>query len=205
MLHHKNKMQKVIESFFWILIISAIIITNFSLVTFLSKWNLLNLLIIIVSVLIIAFDRICSKKMSSKKRLYIELPAIVILISIMHFIYKYIPLEYILFFSPLILALSLSSLIVLDTRLVTIGLVSAICFLLGEAYWGGKIATTTILSVPIVFLRMFSLSLVVLFGYYLYRMKDEAVDNLERNNKQLEAMHKKLEELNDFFEKNLPN
>jgi signal transduction histidine kinase len=191
-----DKAHKFIELTLWIAIITVLILLNLSVPGFASKENLLGILIIVVCAIITAFDRICSKRLSGKQRLTIELPIICLVILLIPVVYEFVALKYILFFTPLLLALSLSTLVVIETKWTTIGLVAATCFLLGDVYWGAEISKKGNLVFPVTFLRIFSLSLVILFGFYLYKNKDRALNELKELKNKLEARTKQLTNLN---------
>jgi len=196
MIEKGRRTHKITELLLWMTIISALILTNISfsaVATVFSKQHILILLIFIGSVIVVVLDKIISRKFSFKKRLLIDFSIICSIIFLLYIIYNFINFDYVLFFLPLILALSLSSLVVFHTRWISIGLVVVVCFLLGDVYYGGKVPDKTIFTLPVNFLRVFSLSLVVLFGYYLYKMRDEAVYELSRRNIQLNNIMERLE------------
>ena len=188
-----DRIHKVIEETLWIAIIATLILLNLSISTFISRQNLLSMLIIVGCIIIIAFDQICSKRLPPSKRLMLEFPIICLLIFSISLTYKFINIQYILFFTPILLALALSTLVVIETMWATIGLVAVSCFLLGDVYWGAEISEKAGLTFPITFLRIFSLSLVIFFGYYLYKNKDRLLNKLKIKNIELKNIRSKLE------------
>ncbi|MFH1847827.1 MAG: HAMP domain-containing sensor histidine kinase, partial [Candidatus Omnitrophota bacterium] len=70
---------------------------------------------------------------------------------------------------PAIVSVSMAVLVVLNPTTLTIAIVAVCTFLLGEGFWGISITSDQRLRFPEMFMRIFSLTLVSMFAYYLYR------------------------------------
>lgn len=193
----QDPIHKSFELILWVTIISALILTNISfsaLSSAISKEYILLLLVVLGCIIFIAIDKFIKEKVIFHKRIFLDVMSGIFIVWLLYTIYNFVSFEYILFFVPIILAISLSTIVVVNTRWVSIGLVVVVCFLLGDVYWGGEIEKRTIFTFPVTFLRIFSLSLVVLFGFYLYKMRDKAAGELREKNIQLSKVKRELEQ-----------
>lgn len=94
------------------------------------------------------------------------------------------------FYLPALIALSMAFIIILDPRIYEIVLVGLSIFFLGEAFFGIYVVTGEGLKYPIAFLRVYSLTLLAIFVYYLYNKETIIRKRLDELNKRLEELGK---------------
>ncbi|MCM8778336.1 MAG: HAMP domain-containing histidine kinase [Candidatus Omnitrophica bacterium] len=116
-------------------------------------------------------------------------------------------------FFPLLLSFFLSLTFVTQPRTLVLLLVMVSIFLLGEIYWESRVPSKKLTGIefPRPFTRIFSLSLLAIFGYYLYRNQQiirNTLENyshklknlneeLQRKTTELETTNKRLQELSE--------
>lgn len=102
---------------------------------------------------------------------------------------------WVFYFFPLLLVFSLSITFVTNPRILVLILIMISLFLLGEAYWESRVPVDNLrrIEFPVPFLRIFILSLLAIFGYYLYRNQLAMRKELEVYNQNLKALNEELQ------------
>ena len=92
------------------------------------------------------------------------------------------------YYLPALIAISMAVLLVVDPRSSVIILVAVCTFFLGEGFWRISISSGKGLMFPAAFLRIFSLTLVTIFAYYLYRREMTMRNHLKIVNERLKDL-----------------
>jgi len=190
------------ELFIWFIVFSGVILLNLS-PQIISKTRVSLLVIFSFLIFILTFDRFISLHLKSLKKNFIRLFFFLISLLIVFWILRFQKNSvWVLYFSPLLLAFSLSFSFVTQPGIYSFLLVAISIFLLGDIYWESKLSPQIVqLSFPLFFVKIFSLSLLAIFGYYLYQnqsMIRKAVEEYNKDLKKLnEELRKKSEELEE--------
>ncbi|MCM8784383.1 MAG: HAMP domain-containing histidine kinase [Candidatus Omnitrophica bacterium] len=197
-----RKTAEKIELFIWVLIFGGVIFLNLS--PQLVSLRRIHLLAFLSSLLIFflaeqfIFKRIAKPLKRNLLRILSFSSYIAVILFILIFHKNSV---WIFYFFPLLLAFSLSLTFVIQPRTFVLLLVMVSLFLLGEIYWEARIPPENLvrLELPLPFTKIFSLSLLAIFGYYLYRNQVLVRRALEEYNEKLknlnEELRRKTEEL----------
>lgn len=209
----KDKLLSIgqrVESVFWIIILSVVVFINISphvIVAGRLPW----MAALSFFLLILVFNRFMAKRPYSRKKLFLK--AFVYVLFATLFLYAFGFEKYnmwIFYFFPVLLSLSLSVSLITHPRASILTLVAISIFLLGDIYWQAHISPEAVqLTFPLVFSKVFSLSLLSIFGYYLYRREMLAIrqanlfseqtrklnEQLNSKNQELLAANQRLQEL----------
>jgi signal transduction histidine kinase len=159
--------NKAIETIFWLMAISIAIFLNLSPQIF-KKTNPIFIIILITPFLIIILSRIWRLVQSEAKRIIsLLIFSLIVLIPLLLITTKAAELV-MFYYLPAVIAISMALLVVMDPRIYVIILVGLCVFFLGEAFFGISITVEGELKYPIMFLRIFSLTFLTIFIYYLY-------------------------------------
>jgi len=161
----KNK--KIIEMLFWVLALTAVLFINISPQA-LKNTNPAFLVIFLVALLAILSTNFLPKLSGRNKKIIFSL-----------FVYSAVFFALFLFFKgftnilvyaylPALIAFTMAFIVIVQPKGSITTLIAVCTFLLGEAFWNIHIGQGNKVLFPPAFIRVYSLSLVALFGYFLY-------------------------------------
>lgn len=176
-----------IEMVFWFSAIFVAIFINISSRA-LSSINIGFTTLLLFAFLVIILSRILPRLDSpGKRRVFIFGVGVVVAIT---FLLIAIGSTHLVtfFYLPASIAISMTVLVILDPLSPIIILVGVCTFILGEAFWSIHIIPGQGLRVPATFFRVFSLTAVTLFTYYLFRKERFVRGELALLNKKLKSL-----------------
>ncbi len=196
------KVKEFSELLIWLLIFTAVILLNLS--PHLIRIERIHFIAIFSSLLLIfVFDRLISRRIVRWKRNIIRAFVYLACILIIYYILRFPKYSvWFFYFSPLFLAFSLSLTFITQPRVFTVLLVAVSVFLLGDLYWESHVSYDTARVVmPIVLAKVLALSLLSVFGYYLYRNQIAATKQAEIYSQNLKILNQQLSAKTDELEK----
>jgi len=212
------KFGNLTETIFWIIILTAVIFVNISpQIIFVNISSQLVrtlrvqfMLAFSLFFLILVFNRLVAFLPSSKKRNFLKIFVYSLFLTLFFYTFslKRVGLG-VLYLLPVLVSFSLSLSLITQPRALVLILVAMSLFLLGDIYWGAYISAAAELTLPVIFSKVFSLSLLSIFGYYLYRSQQSAAEQasiyssklrdaneeLNRKTTELEKANERLKEL----------
>ncbi len=90
------------------------------------------------------------------------------------------------YYLPIMIAFAMAFLVIVKPRGSTTVLIAVCIFFLGEVFWNIQVGSEKRIFFPPAFLRVYSLTLVTIFGYYLYNREQRAQLELKILNRKLE-------------------
>lgn len=156
------------EAIFWFTTISMAIFINISPMV-LGRINFLVLNALLVCFLIIILLKILSKiRLPTRRSVIIGGISTIVTITLL---LMWLGGGNMMMFSylPALIAIIMAFLVVFEPTSIMIMLVAVCTFLLGEGFWNIHIGQTHRIKFPIQFVRIFSLTMVAMFTYYMYK------------------------------------
>ncbi|MBU1726824.1 MAG: HAMP domain-containing histidine kinase [Candidatus Omnitrophica bacterium] len=187
---HFNFPVKPLETIFWLAIISVTFYLNLSPQVF--KKNNTSYIIIFVSIfLIFILHKIYTLiKLKDKKSLYLSLFSLVIVLPFLMIAANASKVA-VNYYFPALVSVSMAMLLILDSRMHVIIIILLCLFFLGEAFFGIYVSTSGGVKMPMTFFRMYSLTLLAIFTYYLYSKENvirREVDILNERLKEFDTL-----------------
>jgi len=159
---------KPVEVIFWLIVISTALFINISPKA-ISSTDLLFMVVFLTAFLIVIAGRIWVHVTDPIKRAILII-SVTAVIAVSFFLLKQGAAAQLVFrYLPLMLSISMAILLIIEPRSLVVLLIIGCIFLLGEAFWSVSIGADKTLQLSPTFLRIFSLTLVTIFIYYLYR------------------------------------
>ena len=187
-----------VEVIFWLAIISTALFINISPKA-ISSTNLLFMVVFLTAFLIIITGRIWIHLTSLLKKLILITTVAAVIIVAFYLLNQGASQTLTFHYLPLMISISMAILLIVEPRSLVILLIIACLLLLGEAFWNLRIGTDRALRLSPAFLRVFSLTLVTIFIYYLYRRQIYLKNELKELNENL----KKLDDIKSKFVANV--
>lgn len=192
----KNK--KIIELLFWAIALTVAFFVNISPQA-LKNTNPAFLVVLLAALLAVFSVNFSPSAVERKKRIIFSavVYAVVFFAVFLFFSGRNTLLVY--YYMPIVIALTMAFIVMTKPR-GSITLLVAVCtFLLGEAFWNINIGQGSKVVFPPAFISIYSLSLVALFGYYLYSREVRLQAEMLFLNERL----KKLDDLKSKFVANV--
>ncbi|MCM8798136.1 MAG: HAMP domain-containing histidine kinase, partial [Candidatus Omnitrophica bacterium] len=189
-----SKFKKALELILWIIILSGVIFINLS-PALLNIGRIQLTAVFSLFLLVFVFNRtITLTRFSPTKKIVLKTFIFLLFLYFVIYLFSFKIYElWIFYLLPVLLALSLSLAIVLQPRALTLALVAISIFLLGDIYWGMHLSATTAgINLPVIFSKVFSLSLLSILGYYLYRREQMATEELNILSQNLQKLNEEL-------------
>jgi len=159
---------KFIEMIFWFITISAAIFLNLSNQVFQGPQKLSYLFLFLSAVIIILLVRgIRLVKTNSRKIVFASSLSASVLLPLL-LLDTAAGKMVIFYYLPTVIAILLTSLVMMDVKIYYIFIVGLCIFFLGDAFMGTRVTPAGQLKYPLMFMGTFSLTLLIMFTYYLY-------------------------------------
>jgi signal transduction histidine kinase len=178
------------EAIFWLVLISIAIFLNLSPQVFKQTQPLIIIAFLIPFLAIILAKTWHYLRSSPKKSLILLACFLIIFIPSTLIVTNFANLVT-FYYLPALIALVMAFLIILEPRVHEIMLVGLSLFFLGEAFFGIQAGNGGGIKYPLTFFRMYTLTLLIIFVYYLYN-KEAAM------RKELSELNTKLKEYDEL-------
>jgi len=188
------KNRKIIELLFWAVALTAVLFINISPQA-LKNTNPAFLVVLLAALLVIFSTNFTPSAVERKKRILfsVVIYAIVFVAVFLFFTGRNTFLIY--YYLPIVIAITMAFIVMARPKGPITLLVAVCTFLLGESFWNINIGQGAKVVFPPAFISIYSLSLVALFGYYLYSREIRTQAEMVSLNERL----KKLDGLKSKF------
>ncbi len=196
------KLRELTESVVWVVIFTTVIFINIS-PQLIRAERLQFVAIFSFLLFVLVFNRLSSKNITALRKNIIRAVVYLTYIAAIYYALRFQKYSvWIFYVFPLIMAFSLSVTFITQPRTLTLILVGISVFLLGDIYWEARMSIDAVRVVfPLTFSKVFSLSLLSVFGYYLYRSQLIATRQAEIYSQNLKILNQELSTKTDELEK----
>jgi|GEM_PF-5765879 len=178
-----------IEVIFWAAALTVVLFVNMSP----SALNVINpafLIVLLVAFLAILSANFLPNISNIKNRIFFS-TLVYTIVFFAIFLFFYGATRWLVYYYlPIMIAFVMAFLIIVKPRNSTTVLIAVCTFFLGETFWNIQIGSGKKLFFPPAFLRIYSLTIITIFGYYLYNRELKAQKELTLLNKKLHEADK---------------
>ncbi|MFH1848000.1 MAG: HAMP domain-containing sensor histidine kinase [Candidatus Omnitrophota bacterium] len=175
-----------VETLFWIAAISISIFVNIS-PKIVGQSNTFFIIALLFAFLVLILGSLTGKKeITGKMKLFAAGIAAIAAFTVFLVWMGAFNLVMV-YYLPGIIALSMAFMVIVEPKSPVIVLVALCTFFLGEGFWSISVTEQQRLQFPTTFMRVFSLTLVAMFAYHLYRREISLRGKLVLANEQLES------------------
>lgn len=165
--------QSAIEVMFWMLALSAVLFVNISPQA-LRTTNPLFLIIFLLAILVIASSNFLFKVRDRYHKIFFSAAVLTVVFFSLLLFLKGPSTLLLYYYLPIAISVAMAFLVIIQPKSSITILIAVSTFLLGEAFWDIHISGGKKLIFPAAFLRVYSFSLLTIFGYYLYYREKQA-------------------------------
>jgi len=178
-----------IEVLFWMMAIAVVLFINISPQA-LKSVNPAYLIIFLAALLsVLSANFLPSIKARASKIIFSIFIYLAVFFALLLF-FKGSDMLLVFYYLPVVIAVTMAFIVIVQPKGPITMLVALCTFLLGEAFWNIHIGQGKRLIFPAPFMRVYSLSLIMLFAYYLYRREAGIKVEIRLLNQRLEKLNK---------------
>jgi len=179
--------SNLVEIVFWVAAITVVLFINISPQA-LRTTSPAYLIIFLVALLVILAINLLPNIEGRKNKILFSSTVYAIVFLAVYLYFKGLSTWLIYYYLPIVIALTMAFIVIVRSK-GSITLLVAVCtFLLGEAFWNIHVGEGKKIQLPTGFIRFYSLSLVTLFGYYLYSRELRIQKDLRELNQRLKTL-----------------
>ncbi len=176
-----------IEAVFWAAVLSVSFFMNIS-PHVLKTTNPAFLIIFLVAMLAILSANLLPSILGRVKKIIFSVLIYAIVFFALFLFFKGANFALSYYYLPAAIAMAMAFLLIVKPKSSVAILVAVCVFLLGEAFWNMHVDSGNKIVLPAAFLRIYSLSMVVMFSYYLYAREAQLRYKLKALNQRLESL-----------------
>lgn len=170
---HTKYPQSTIEVVFWMLALSAVLFINISPQA-LRTTDPLFLIIFLLAILVVASSNFLIRVRDRYNKIFFSAVVLAVVFFSIFLFLKDPTTLFLYYYLPVAISVAMAFLVIVQPKSSVTILIAVCTFLLGEAFWNIHISTGKRLVFPVVFLRVYSFSLLTIFCYYLYYRQRQA-------------------------------
>lgn len=178
---------KVIEAVFWVAALTVVLFINIS-PQVLKTTSPAFLIVLLVALLVILAANLLPAISSRRNKILFSVIIYVVVFLAVFLFFKGLVSLLSYYYLPIVIAMTMAFLIMAQPKGSMAMLIAVCTFLLGEAFWSIQVGTGKKLVFPGAFLRVYALSLVTIFSYYLYQRELKAQAELKLLNQKLKSL-----------------
>jgi len=182
-----TRQSNLVEIVFWIAAITVVLFINISPQA-LKATNPVYLIIFLIALLVILATNFLPNIESRKKKIIFSASVYTIVFLAVYLYFKGLSTWLIYYYLPIVIALTMAFIVIVRPKGSITMLVAVCTFLLGEAFWNIHVGAGKKIQFPAAFIRFYSLSLITLFGYYLYSRERRIQVELRELNQRLKTL-----------------